>query len=212
VKYALVVIFALVPALTWGGPGLTEKEAHKTEQTLAAWLSHPMEFGERPKTIRYLTSIETRIAGTSGPVSVHVVEFWMTDGTYGKGFVNPITWSFAGKLPYDRLTNEQLVLAYSGCVWLMSAQSSNPKISEFKPTTLGAFIASLQSRSVADISIRNQYRVGDSEFFEFIGTKDGVPVKGAGSLESQMIVEASAPEASLPLVYTFLGKVMRDEL
>ncbi len=211
-KCALVLIFALAPTLTWRDPALTGKEVHKVEQTLATWLSHPMEFGERPKTITYLTTIETRIAGTPGLIPAHVIEFRMADGTYGKGFVNPITWAFAGNLPYDRLTNEQLVLAYSGCMLLMKAQSSNPKISEFKPTTLLEFVAGLQSRSVADVSIKQQYQIGDSEFFEFIGTKGGVPVKGAGSVESQMIVEASAPEASLPLVYTFLGRVMRNEL
>jgi hypothetical protein len=212
--HRLIVLLGalLLPASTWGEPPLSTNDARKVEQTLAEWLAHPMEFGQKPKRTKYLTSIATPIAGEPKLVTVHVVEYEMPDGTYGKGFVNPVTWSFTGDLPYDKLTNEQLVMAYSGWVWLFSALNSGAATSESSPQATDAFAKKLKSEGLSDFTISSQYRVGDSEFFEFAGHKSGLSVKGAGSKESCLILGASDPQARLPVVYLYLAKVMRGEL
>jgi hypothetical protein len=83
---------------------------------MAEWLAHPMEFGVQPKRANYLSFVQTKVAGMSKPVSVHIVEYAMPDGTCGRGFVSPAPWSFLGPIPYAKFTDSNLVTAYSG--WL----------------------------------------------------------------------------------------------
>jgi hypothetical protein len=191
---------------------VSARDARSAEKTLAEWLAHPMEFGVKPTSTKYLTSISTAVAGMPAPVTVHVVEYQMPDGTYGKGFVNPITWSFLGDLPYDKLTNEQLVTAYSGWVWLFSALQNGNAQTDFAPSTTGSFTRKLKQDGIDGVTITSQYRVGDSEFFEFEGRKAGSKVKGAGSVEATLVFDETEPQAALPIVYTFLAMVMRGEL
>jgi hypothetical protein len=208
----LVTAFLFVSFCCYAEAPVSTKEARSAENGLAQWLSSPLEFGVAPRRVKYLTTIPTPIAGQPRSVRVHVLEYEMPDGTYGKGFVNPITWSFAGALPYDKLTNDQLVAAYSGWAWLFGALHNGSAKSEFKPVTLGDALKLLQANGVVNISVTNQYRVGDSEFFEFRGTRADHAVKGVATNEARLIYDASDPIASLPIVYTFLANVMRGEL
>jgi len=184
----------------------------EAEATLSDWLAHPMEFGVKPKSVRFIETIPATIAGEAAPIPVHVVEYEMPDGSRGKGFVNPITWSFAGDLPYDKLTNQDLVLAYSGFAFLFSALHNGTVEKDFEPVSVGEFRASLAERGLGSIEISEQYRVGDSEFFSLSGQDASGGVVGAGSVESSLVLKKSDPKASLPAIYTFLGMVMRDEL
>ena len=194
------------------GNALPETEVARIESTMAEWLSHPLEFGLEPKRVKYLNSVQTKIAGMPEPISVHVVEYEMPDGTYGKGFVNPVTWSFAGSLRYDGLSEVQLVTAYSGWLWIFSALSDDRAKSEFKPKSINALLAELAQEGITNISVTAKYKVRTSEFFEFVGQRLGKKVRGAGSAGSKIIFDDSAPQASLPVVYTYLGMVMRGEI
>ena len=187
-------------------------EKASIETTMAEWLAHPMEFAVRPKRTSYLTTVETTIAGDPQPLDVHVVEYEMPDGTRGKGFVNPVTWSFLGPLPYEKLTDVQLVTAYTGWLWLFSALNGGQAETEFEPQTRDALLAELASEGIDSVSVTEKYKVGTSEFFAFAGVRSGTTVKGAGSARSKLVLEESAPQASLPVVYTYLGMVMRGEM
>lgn len=178
---------------------------------MVEWLAHPMEFGVKPTKATYVGSFEAPFLGEDKPLTVHIVEYQMPDGTYGKGFVGPLTWSFVGKLPYDKLTNIQLVTAYSGWLWLFSALQNKKAETDFVAKTKDALVQQLAKQRIDSPKVTAQYRVGDSEFFEFTGQRSGVKVKGAGSIESQLILDETAPQASLPVVYTFLGMVMKGE-
>lgn len=208
----LLRLLLLIPALSCAQGALIPSEARKAETTMAEWLAHPAEFGVKPKRTTYLASVETKLAGEPHPIPVHVIEYVMPDGTYGRGFVNPVTWSFIGPLPYSELSNTQLVTAYSGWLWLFSALNNGRAESTFKPQTLPALLAELQREGVSEVSVNGKYRVSTSEFFEFSGVRDGRRIKGAGSAGSKLVLEDSAPLASLPLVYTYLGMVMRGEI
>ena len=211
-RCVLVMVLSLVSLCCSAEAPVSASEARSAEKNLAQWLSSPMEFGVAPKRVKYLTTIATPIAGQPRAVGVHVLEYEKPDGTYGKGFVNPVTWSFAGTLPYDKLTDDQLVAAYSGWVWLFGALHNGSAKSEFKPTTLAEALRLLQADGVVNVSVTNQYRVGDSEFFEIRGVRLDHAVKGVVSKEARLIYDQSDPIASLPVVYTFLAKVMRGEL
>ena len=206
-----LLFLALFPILTEAQDVLSPRQIKKIESTMADWVADPMEYGEKPKRTKYLTTISAVIAGEAKPISVHVVEFEMQDGTYGKGFVNPITWSFE-ELAYDEISNEQLVMAYSGWVWLFSALQNGRAITEFQPETESKFRSLLGTQGFGDVSITSKYRVADSEFFEFRAVKAGRPIIGAGSIQSNLTFDQDEPLAALPPVYMYLAKVMRNEL
>ena len=208
----LQAFVALLPGLAAAQSMLPPAEASKAEQTMAEWLAHPMEFGVLPKQVKYLRSVPTKLAGHPGPVSVHLVEYVMPDGTYGRGFVNPVTWSFLGPIPYDKLTDLQLVTAYTGWLWLFPAVNDGRAKSTFEAQTLKPLLAELEKEGVVNVTVADQYKVGTSEFFEFTGVRGGKKVRGAGSAGSKLVLDATSPQATLPVVYTYLGLVMKGEI
>ena len=208
----LQALLALLPGIAAAQLTLPQMEASKAEQTMAEWLAHPMEFGVPPKQVKYLRSVPTKLAGHPGPVAVHLIEYTMPDGTYGRGFVNPVTWSFLGPIPYDKLSDVQLVTAYTGWLWLFPAVNDGRAKSKFEAQTLKPLLAELEKEGVVDIAVADQYKVGSSEFFEFTGIRGGKKVKGAGSVGSKLVLDAASPQATLPVVYTYLGLVMKGEI
>ena len=154
---------AFLPILAEAQDVLSSRQIKKIESTMADWVASPLEYGEKPTRTKYLTTISTMIAGEPNPIDVHVVEFEMRDGTYGKGFVNPVTWSFAGELDYDHLSNEQLVTAYTGWVWLFSALKKGTVTTEFEPTTDAAYVRLLGTRDIRDVSITSKYQVAGAD-------------------------------------------------
>jgi hypothetical protein len=207
----VLALLVLVPGLAMG-QGMPAHEVQSIEAKMAEWLAHPLEFGKKPKRTKYLASVQTRIAGEQQPLTVHFVEYEMPDGTYGKGFVNPVTWSFIGPLPYDRFTDVQLVTAYSGWLWLFSALNNRRAVTDFQPQTAGALVAELEREGITEVVIKDKYKVRTSEFFEFTGKQGGRLIKGAGSTGSKLVLAEDAPAAALPVVYTYLGMVMRGEI
>jgi hypothetical protein len=188
------------------------KDPRVVEDVLAKWLAHAQEYGVKPARVKYLATLTAYLAGQDQPIVVHVLEFQMPDGSYGKGYVGPLTWAFEGSLPYDQLSNRQLVDVYTGWLWLFSALNKGAAKTDFQPTTREALLHSLAQKKIEMLKVTSQYRVGDSEFYEFVGQGPNGPIKGAGSTESQLILDAASPEASLPLVYTYLAKVMKGEI
>jgi hypothetical protein len=190
------------------------KQTLSPEAQLSEWLAFPGEFGKKPASTREVAAITVKIGGLDAPALVHVVEFRMPDGAYGKGFVSSdsYTWSFGSRLPYDRLTDEQLVIAYAGWSWLFPAVHSKAAATEFQPATLKRFLANLAEKGLTDIAVGNKYKIQDAEIFEFRATRSGIPVVGAGSEESELIVGEATPQASLSMVYWYLGMYMNDKL
>ena len=211
-KRLLQLLLVLVPGIAMSQVLLPPGDAAKAEQTMSEWLAHPTEFGVRPRRAKYLTTIRAKLPGKAPYTDVHLVEYEMPDGTYGRGFVNPITWSFLGPLPYEALGNERLVTVYAGWLWLFPAVSDGRALTKFDPSTRDQLLAQLTRDGITDVKVLDQYKVGTSEFYEFTGVRNGTKIQGAGSAGSMLVYDASAPEASLPVVYTYLAKVIRGEL
>lgn len=211
-KRLLQLLLVLLPGIALSQAMLAPDEATKAEQTMAEWLAHPMEFGVRPKRAKYLTTVRAKLPGKAPFTDVHVVEYEMPDGAYGRGFVNPVTWSFLGPLPYEALGNEKLVDVYAGWLWLFPAVQDGRALTQFRPSRLGELMAQLARNGITDVKVMEQYKVGTSEFYEFSGVRNGARIRGAGSAGSMLVFDASAPEASLPVVYTYLAKVIRGEI
>ena len=206
------ILFALLNCTDVAEAQVLPKDPRKVEATMAKWLADPLEYGVKPVRVKYLTSLSAPFAGEDRQITVHIVEYRMPGGEYGKGFVGPLTWAFEGSLPYDKLTDRQLVAAYTGWLWLFSTLQKGTTETQFTPSTRDKFIHAVELKQVEKLKITSQYRVVDSEIFEFVGQGPNGPVKGAGSLESQLILDAASPEAALPVVYTYLAKVMKGEM
>ena len=208
----LLQLLLLVPAFAFAQDILSPQDARKAEETMAHWLAHPSEFGVRPKRVAYLRSVATKMAGRPAPVSVDIVEYEMPDGTYGRGLANPVTWSFLGPIPYDKLGDDHLVTAYCGWLWLFSATQDGRVKTDYAIAAPSALVSSLASEGIVDVKVSARYTVRTSEFFEFTGRRGASTVKGAGSAGSRLVLESTAPQASLPVVYTYLGMVMRGAI
>lgn len=200
------------PSVAMAQSSLPPAEVEKIEHTMRAWLSHPMEFDVAPKQVHYLRSVTMNLIFEPEPVSVHIVEYVMPDGRYGRGFVNPVTWSFLGPIPYEKLTDVELVTAYIGWLYLFRLHQQDENVTVFDAQTLKPLLAKLEKEGVRDIIITDQTKIGTSELFEFTGTRDGQVVKGAASEESKLILDSKSPQASLPVVFTYIGLVMQEKI
>ena len=54
VQRLIVTLIALLPLSGWGAPPLSDRDIRKAEETLAEWLAHPLEYGEKPKRTKYV--------------------------------------------------------------------------------------------------------------------------------------------------------------
>jgi len=180
----------------------------KIIKELADWLAHPSEFGVAPKKVTLKKTYRVNFPGW-GPQKVHLLEYEMPDGTRGRGFVGPLTWSFLGE-GVDAVGDDRLVLAYAGWAWLTASLQRGLVQTAFAPGPgRAALLETLQRAGLEDVETTDAYRIGDSEVYEFRAWRDGVAVRGAGSGESSIVFEAGDPEyASLPAVYFYLGAQM----
>jgi hypothetical protein len=211
-RYFFQAMVGIMPGLASGQPSLPSDEVAQVENAMAQWLSHPIEFGVPPRSVRYLRSVSIRLADQPAPVVIHMVEYLMPNGIYGRGFVNPVAWSFLGPVPYDKLTDIQLVTAYLGWLWLSSAIQEGRASASFEAHSLKPLIAELNKDGVSGVVMTEQTKVGNLEFFEFTGVREGKPVKGAGAAGSKLILDASSPAAFLPVLYTYLGLLMQEKI
>jgi len=55
------------------------------------------------------------------------------------------------------------------------------------------------------LELRERYKIGTSELFEFVGTFEGEPIRGAGDSQHQTVLIKSEPQFALPAIYFHLG-------
>jgi hypothetical protein len=201
-----------LPSIAAAQASLPLAEVAQVELTMRTWLSHPMEFGIAPKRVHYLRSVPMNVTFEPTPISIHIVEYVMPDGTYGRGFVNPVTWSFLGPIPYEKLTDVELVTAYTGWLYQFTLIQQGNAVLVFDAQTLKPLLTELEAEGVRGVVVTVQTKIGTSELFEFTGTRDRKSVKGAGSAGSKLILDANSPLASLPVVFTYLGLVMQGKI
>ncbi len=67
-----------------------------SEQEMATWLAHPMEFGEPPETMEEIHREKTPWPLFKKQVDLAFHRYRMKDGFSSIGMTGPITWSFIG--------------------------------------------------------------------------------------------------------------------
>ena len=181
---------------------------HKEQETeLANWLAHPNEFGCPPKSVKHLRSYQLDLMAY-GPTVIHLMSYEMPDGTRGRGFVNPITWSFLGD-GVNQIPDDRLIAAYCGWLFLFpglqDGRIERDFVSDGEETR---YCDQLRANGLENIEIQERYRIGTSEIYGFRATYQGQPVRGAGNTESEVGYTAAQPEIHLPSVYFLLGQQM----
>lgn len=69
-----------------------------------------------------------------------------------------------------------------------------------------AFRAKKEGEGLRYFELSNRYKIGTSELFEYLATKDGQRVRGAGNTEAEVGYEERDPRFALPSIYFLLGR------
>jgi hypothetical protein len=176
------------------------------EEKMAEWLAHPLEFGVKPKTVRFKRTYKATLI-TYGKVAIHLVDYVMPDGTRGRGFVNDgLTWSFVGP-EIDSIKDDDLFVAYCGWAWLFPPLQKGSVQTEFPSSGEEAkYLAKKKQEGFTDIEVTGRYKIGSSELTEFKAKQKGISVSGAGDSQSEIVFAASDPRSGLPSIYFLLGQ------
>lgn len=175
---------------------------------MSSWLAHPNEFGAPPRKVKYQRSYIVDFPGW-GKQKVHLLNYEMPDGTKGRGFVNPVTWSFLGD-EINSIPDDTLLVAYCGWSWLFTG--INQGVIETKFPSEGEkdkFQRRLSEDGLTEVRNTDSYKIGSSEIYEFTAQKEGKKVKGAGNTEDYLVFNSGTPEYFLPAIYFLLGRKMR---
>ena len=180
------------------------KDKKLAEKELATWLSHPNEFGTPPKSVKHKRKYKLNFMGE--PTDVHLLTYTMPDGTTGRGFVNPITWSFLGD-GVNEIPDDQIIQAYAGWVFTFTGMQNGSILTQFESEgEEQAYLQDLTNNGLSNIVITAKYKIGTSELFEFTAEHAGSPVKGAGSTDVEVGFSAQDARYNLPAIYTLLGQ------
>ena len=185
--------------------GLFGKKYQQQEQELAQWLAHPNEFGQAPSTIKHRRAFPLQLMNF-GETVVHLIDYQMPSGTKGRGFVNPITWSFLGD-EINAIPDEKLLVAYCGWAFLFPGIQAGGIETKFESNgEEQRYLDDLTSKGLTEIIVEGRYRIGTSELYGFKAKFNGEPVRGAGNTETEVGYTAAHPCIHLPSIYFLLGQ------
>ncbi|HWJ07662.1 MAG TPA: hypothetical protein VNS57_17930 [Steroidobacteraceae bacterium] len=172
---------------------------------MAEWLAHPNEYGVLPKQARLKRTYRGNLI-THGDVELHLVEYEMPDGAKGRGFVNKgLTWSFLGD-KVNAIKDDDLLVAYCGWAWLFPAMQAGNVATEFLSLSEeAAFRAKKEKDGLENLEFTHRYKIVTSELFEYLATKQGKIIRGAGDTASEVSYEEDDPRFNLPSIYFHLG-------
>jgi len=205
-EVVVATLFASVSLAAEGQKMPTLNNDHAVEEKMAEWLAHPAEFGVRPTSIHLKHTYKARLI-TYGDVDIHLVNYTMPDGKTGRGFVNgALTWSFESP-EVNSINDNDLFVAYCGWAWLFPPLQQGTVQTEFESTGEEAkYLAAKRLEGLTAIEVTTRYKIRTSELIEFRAMRRGVPVKGAGDTNGDVIFEASDPRYNLPSIYFLLGR------
>jgi hypothetical protein len=177
----------------------------KIEKALADWLAHPSELGEAPRAVKYRCSRKRKSFGKS--VKIHLVDYEMPDGRKGLGFVGPFAWAF-DEPSLANADEEDVLKAYLGLVFVMFGEHAGLLETEFDSRDGEvALKQTLAESGFSNISIGEKFKLDELAVFEFVATKDGKELRGAGNKDFAVYHGAEEPLYHIPQAYVFFGEL-----
>ncbi|MEZ4662387.1 MAG: hypothetical protein R2911_32960 [Caldilineaceae bacterium] len=178
----------------------------KSEQELANWLAHPLEFGEPPLEVNEIHQEETSWLLIDEQVSLSFHRYIMKDGFSSVGMTGPITWSFLGDDLSD-FSMEDLKRLYAG--WHISFMAINSaNYSKEENDKKQQATAEILTRTVDGFSTIIEYlSFGELAFYAYEYIRDNHKFVVATDRENQSEFGVDSKYLRFPLLYYFLGSL-----
>jgi len=174
------------------------------------WLSHSIEFGEKPIQQRIIYEHEVSWPWQPYPVKVFLIEYRMKKGFEGIGITGPVTWSFVAIDDWRAFTPEDWIYCYAG--WYIQFFFIYPKGGSKKDSLEKAYrfvFQLIEQRTIEPFffKICDAFVLGDDlTYFAIEGIKNGEKVYIVGTEEDYIFYQKDLPQMQLPPLYYFLGK------
>jgi hypothetical protein len=181
----------------------------QSEQEMAEWLAHPMEFGETPVEINEIHQEVTPWPLFDEQVSLSFHRYKMKDGFSSIGMTGPITWSFLGDV-LSGFSIEDLKRLYAGWhISFMAINSSGYSIEESKKRQQSTEIK-LQKSINGFEKIVEYLSFGELVFYAYKYKREGKDFVVATDGEDKLEYEEGSKYLRLPPLYYFLGSLFFD--
>lgn len=130
----------------------------------------------------------------------------MPDGTVGRAFYNPVTWTLRGS-DVNAIDDTDLLIAYAGWLFLTTALQNGTVTEVFISSgEEAAFLAAKREAGFEQTRITARYRLGNRELLEYESAYHCSVIKGAGNTETDVMFTSCDARACLPPIYFVLGK------
>lgn len=178
-------------------------------QEMSKWLSHPMQFGEKPIEQRIVYEREVSWPWEERPVRIFLVEYTMRQGLTGIGLTGPTTWSFTAVDDWQSFTLEDLICCYAGW-YIQFFFNSKSNFQANNAQDIDRLVNKLIEQGVVDsINYRvcDVFKVGeDLTYYALETPKNGEQVYIVGTQDYYTFYKKDLPQMQLPPLFYFLGK------
>lgn len=179
--------------------------------TFGDWYSSPSNQNKAPENLKYIGIFNRKFMLPDSEIDVHLVSYTKSNGLYGRGFVNPINWSFFVD-DDSSFNDEDLVTAYCGWAFLYEGVIKKVVKSDFqdKDSSTKGIWEKIKQELSTDFILEKKYIVGDLIYAEFEGTVNGVKAKQAvGNDNSSLFLDENDSRFNLPALWSLLGEIQQ---
>jgi len=181
----------------------------QSEQEMAKWLAHPMEFGEPPIEINEIHQELTPWPLFEGQVNLSFHRYKMKDGFSSIGMTGPITWSFLGDDLSDFSIGD-LKRLYAG--WYISFVAINSSGYSREENEKQQKLTEIKLRQSVNgfEKIIEYLSFGELVFYAYKCKRESKIFVVATDRENKVEFEEGSKYLRLPPLYYFLGSLFFD--
>ena len=190
---------------------ISEKYAEDIEE-VKVWLKNSSSINSTPVKVNFIKSFKKMFLLLDQKVRINLFEYQLSDGSKGRAFTGPLTWSFLGD-GIDQIKNEDLIIAYCGWFFLTLGCQYGSIISDFdnEEESVSFITGKIQDELDPKAKLMSKYKVADIFYLEFEGLKAGVRFKQAiGNDNSSFYCDENDTEFALPALYFMLGLIQQN--
>lgn len=180
-----------------------------SEQEMANWIAHPMEFGELPEEIEEIHREKTPWPLLDEEVEIAFHRYRMKDGFSSIGMTGPITWSFLGD-DLSSFTTEELKRLYAGWYIAFAAVNSSNYSKKQNDQERQALEQELREKKGEMTKVIDYLSIGELVFYAYQIKHGDQKMVIATDRTNQKEYETGSKYLRLPPLYYFLGMLFFD--
>lgn len=177
---------------------------NRSEQEMADWLAHPMEFGEAPEEVQEIHRERTQWPLLDDEVELVFHRYRTKDGFTSIGMTGPITWSFLGD-DLRGFTMGELKRLYAGWYINFAAVNSSGYSVEQNRREKESLAKQLRETLEGFVKIVDYVRAGELVFYAYRARRDRQEVVVATDTAEDLVYEPESKYLRLPPLYYFMG-------